>query len=225
MELTTSLDIIKDQLGTTVGNSIALIVSIIAIYGFLVKIGIIEHISLIASYKQRKKDKLIANKEKLISESKLDSKTKDEIEYHQNVLFLQKELGTEEKDLDKLKYLNGYIDRDKAIETFELCNNLTTYNKVTKKIEPKNNVNIDNANRNRLIGSIIYFAISIISFFAMIYINAKFKASITTRSELLFLIILSTLVLGGGVYIAFKILTYFMKLKNAEWLLQMERIK
>lgn len=54
MEFTTSLDIIKDQLGTTVGNSFALILSIIAIYGFLVKTGIIEHISLIASYKQRK---------------------------------------------------------------------------------------------------------------------------------------------------------------------------
>lgn len=55
MELTTSLDIIKSQLGPDVANSIALIVSIIVIYGFLVKIGIIEHISLIASYKQRKK--------------------------------------------------------------------------------------------------------------------------------------------------------------------------
>ncbi|GLG82613.1 hypothetical protein [Acinetobacter calcoaceticus] len=107
--------------------------------------------------------------------------------------FLQKELGTEEKDLNKLKYLNGYNDKDKAIDTFELCSDLTTYNKVTQNIEPKNSVNIGNANRNRLIGSIIYFAISGFSFFAMFYINNKFKASITTKSELLFLIVLSTL--------------------------------
>ncbi|MDM9637795.1 hypothetical protein Q5M49_12180 [Acinetobacter nosocomialis] len=225
MELTTALELINSKLGTTIGNIISLLVAFIVLYGFLVKTGIIEHISLVATYKQRKKDKLIATKEKLIMESRLDSQTKEHTIHHQNVLFLQKELGTDEKDLNKLKYLNGYSDRDKAVETFELCSDLTTYNNITKKIEPKDNVNIVNANRNRLIGSFIYFAISILSFFLMIYINAKFTASITTRSELLFLIILSALVLGGGVYIAFKILTYFMKLKYLEWLLKMDRIE
>ncbi len=224
MELTTSLDIIKSQLGPDVGNSIALIVSIIVIYGFLVKIGIIEHISLIASYKQRKKDKLIANIDKLISESKLDGKTKIDIEYHQNVLYLQKELGIEEKNLDKLKYLNGIIERDKGTDTYERCKDVFTFNKVTQKLAFKDGVKPENADRNSRIGIILYFIIIVLSFVAMFFINDAFKDSITTKKDLLYLIIFSTSVLLIGVYIAFKVLTYSMKLKYAKWLLEMERI-
>ncbi|MDC4765316.1 hypothetical protein NQ808_19375, partial [Acinetobacter baumannii] len=85
MELTTALDLINSKLGTTIGNIISLLVAFIVLYGFLVKTGIIEHISLIATYKQRKKDKLIATKERLIMESRLDSQTKEYTIHHQNV--------------------------------------------------------------------------------------------------------------------------------------------
>ncbi|RSO37466.1 hypothetical protein [Acinetobacter lactucae] len=225
MEITTSLDFIKDQLGSTVGNSFTLIVSIIAIYGFLVKTGIIEHISLIATYKQRKKDKLIANKEKLITESRLDSKTKDNVAYHQNVLYLQKELGIEEKNLNKLIYLNGIIEREKGIATYELCKDVFTFNKDTQKLVFKDEINPKNANKNRIIGIILYVVICVFSFWVMFYIKDTFKDSTMPKKELLFLIVLSASALLSGVYFAFKVLTYFMKLKNAEWLLQMERIE
>ncbi|WPP89023.1 hypothetical protein [Acinetobacter pittii] len=225
MELTTSLDIIKGQLGTNISDSFALIVSIIAIYGFLVKTGIIEHISLIASYKQRKKDKLIANIEKLITESRLDSKTKDKVAYHQNVLYLQKELGIEEKNLDKLKYLNGIIEREKGTDTYELCKDVLTFNSDTQKLVFKDGVKPENSNKNRNIGIALYIIICVFSFLVMFYIKDTFKDSTMPKKELLLLIILCVTTLLSGVYFAFKVLTYFMKLKNAEWLLQMERIK
>lgn len=225
MEISTALDLINSKLGKTTGNILSLTVAFIVLYGFLVKSGIIEHISLITTYRKRKKDKLIASKEVLIKESLLDEETKNHVTYHQNVLYLQRELDIEEKDLNILKYLNGYIDKNKAIDTFKQCRNLITYNKITQRIEPKDNINIGDAEKNRLIGSIIYFTISGLSFFSMFYISSKFVDSLKDIFDLLFLVILSTSALCGGVYIAFKILTYFMRLKYVEWLLEMERIE
>ena len=59
----------------------------------------------------------------------------------------------------------------------------------------------------------------------MFYISSKFVDSVKDIFDLLFLVILSTSALCGGVYIAFKILTYFMRLKYVEWLLVMKRIE
>ena len=59
----------------------------------------------------------------------------------------------------------------------------------------------------------------------MLFINDAFKDSITTKKDLLYLIIFSTSVLLIGIYIAFKVLTYSMKLKYAKWLLQIKRIE
>lgn len=224
MEISTTLDLINSKLGKTTGNILSLTVAFIILYGFLVKSGIIKHISLITTYRKRKKDELIASKEILIKQSRLDEKTKNHVIYHQNVLYLKKELDIEEDDLNILKYLNGYIDK-KAINLFKKCRNLTVYNKITQRIEPKNNINIDNAQKEWLIGTIIYFIICGLSFSAMLYINSKFANKVKDIFDLLFLVILSNLALCGGIYIAFKILTYFMRLKYLKWLLMMKRIE
>ncbi|MEI2511950.1 hypothetical protein [Acinetobacter soli] len=224
MELSTALLFIKNSFGSVIGTTVTLIVSIFIIYGFLIKTGVIEHISLITTYKRRKKDKLIASKEVLIKESRLDDKTKDQIIYHQKVLYLQIELGTEEKDLNKLEYLISFIDKQRAIVIFELCKHILVYDKNNSSLTLNKKYNINDANRNNIIGSIIYFSISALSIAAMLYTSYFFAHKISTINEFLILVILSTIILLVGVYIAFKILTYFMRLKYVKWLLEMERI-
>lgn len=224
MELSAALLFIENSLGPLIGTTVTLIVSIFVIYSFLMKTGVIEHISLMRTYRRRKNDEQIASKDVLIKESRLDETTKKQIIYHQNVLYLRKELDIKEDDLDILKYLIGYIDK-KAIDLFKKCRNLIVYNKITQKIEPKDNINIDHAQKQALIGSIIYFIISGLSFFGMVYINSIFSDSVKNTFDLFVLVILSTLALCCGIYIACKILNYFMRLKYLKGLLEMERIE
>lgn len=225
MEITTALEFIKTIFGPIIGKSLTLIVSLFVIYGFLIKTGVTEHISLIANYKRRRKDKLIASKEVLIKESRLDEMTKANVIYHQNVLFLQIDLGTEEKDLNKLKYLNGFINKEKAIETYELCKDILIYSNIDSRLNINKKQNFKNANRNRIIGSIIYFIISLVSYGLMILSFHYFKSYELNTTQLIYVLIFSTAILGFGIYIAFQILSYFMKLKYAEWLFKMERIE
>jgi len=71
----------------------------------------------------------------------------------------------------------------------------------------------------------VHYETTILTIIAMLYINTKFKDSIKNKIELFHLLILSITVLGYRIYIAFKILSFFMKLKYAEWLLKIERIE
>lgn len=121
INLDKELSIFQQLLGVQLGNILGIFIVVVFIYNYVFKSGIVQHIFTAFNFRSWKIDKDITKFNEIISNDSINQITKDKFKYRLNVLSLQQYLKTKETDLDKLQYLNSFIDPKKAVKKYNRC--------------------------------------------------------------------------------------------------------
>ncbi|MFW2079665.1 hypothetical protein ACNPQK_01595 [Acinetobacter guillouiae] len=221
------LPIIQQFFGAPLGNILGTFLVALFIYNYVFKSGIVQHLFTAFNFRSWKIDKDITKFNEIISNDSINQTTKDKFKYRLNVLSLQQYLRTKETDLDRLQYLNSFIDTKKAITKYNRCKKKLIFIPHQQRLALHANYSIRMTKKQaKIINSWtpgLYFLLTLPAMTYMLYIHYR-DYSHVPNLEYIAMFPLSLIIYTIWVFFIAFILRYYLERANAIELLNMDRI-
>lgn len=149
---------------------------------------------------------------------------KELFEYESKVIEYQTFLKTNESHLPTLIYLNGYQDTKYAIDIYNNSKKFLKFLDTENKFELVKPIDESRANFLATLGAFIFFSMSIGAYFLMIFFLYLYEVYGVAKNNLGLWVLFNFILMLMIIFLAMKIMRFFMKRKQALNLLQLKRI-